>query len=172
MGCQIGVDGYHQPAVPVGGAETPQPAVDLGDHRILGGDAPQPFARGAHLAHRVQQRQAHSLTGHFQQTEFGDGRHGYLGPVVFELLDQIIVDFLAVSRLVHIDEVDNDQAPDVPQAQLAGHLPGGLQIDLEGILLVVPFTDEAPAVHVHHHHGLGLLHDQVAAALEPHLALQ
>lgn len=55
IGGQGGVDGDDQPAVLVGGAETPQPAVDLGEHGVLGGDPSQSVAGGALFAHRMQE---------------------------------------------------------------------------------------------------------------------
>ena len=49
----------------------------------------------------------------------------------FEAVLQPLFDRAVVLRLVHVDEVDDDQAGQVAQAQLAGGLLGGLQVGLQ-----------------------------------------
>ena len=49
----------------------------------------------------------------------------------------LLVDRVAVPALLHVDEVDDDQAADVAQADLAGDLLGGLEVDgVERVLLL------------------------------------
>ena len=60
------------------------------------------------------------------------------GAVVLQAVLQLALDGPVVAVLLHVDEVDDDQAGEIAQAQLAGDLLGGLQVGLErGVLDVV-----------------------------------
>ena len=61
--------------------------------------------------------------------------------------------------LAHVDEVVDDHAAQVAQAQLAGDLLGGLQVHLVGGLLGVVVGPEVAAVDVDGDQRLGLLDD-------------
>ena len=73
-----------------------------------------------------------------------------------------------MGRLFLVDEVDDDEAPDVPEPELPGDLLGGLQVGLEDGLLQVAAAHEAPGIDVNGGEGLGGVDEQIAAALEPH----
>ena len=60
------------------------------------------------------------------------------GAVVLERLLQPALDRAVVALLVHVDEVDDDQAGEIAQAQLPRDFVGRLEIGLErGVLDVV-----------------------------------
>ncbi len=66
-------------------------------------------------------------------------------------------------RLVHVDEVDHDQATQIAQAGLAGHFVGGFQVGAGGGFFDVAALDGAGRVHVHRHQCFGLVdHDGAA----------
>lgn len=66
------------------------------------------------------QGRAQTLARQFHQAETGDLVHLDTGTVVMQRFFQAILDFTAVFRRFHIDEVDDDQAAKIAQAQLAG----------------------------------------------------
>src|SRR5690606_26349058 len=81
--------------------------------------------------------------------------------------------YLAPMILVlHVDEVDDDDAADVAQAQLPGDGRGGLEVGLEDGLFEGAMPDEGAGIDVDGGHRLRRVDDQVAPGLEHHLALQ
>ena len=88
----------------------------------------------------------------------------------FEEIDGVFSDFLKWYTV--LNKVDDNQAPNVSQTQLVGHFPSRFQVDFQRVLFMVPLADEAAGVNVDHHHGFGVLEDQVATAFEPHLTLE
>ena len=82
------------------------------------------------------------------------------------------VDLLPVLRRVHVDQVDDDEAADVPEAELVDYLLHGLEVRAEHGLLQVALADVAAGVHVDGRERLALVDDQVAPGLEPDLAPQ
>ena len=49
----------------------------------------------------------------------------------------VLVQFLAVFGLGHIDEVDHDDAAHIAQAQLPGYLVGGEQVHVQRVALLI-----------------------------------
>ncbi len=111
------------------------------------------------------------LAGHLDQAELADAQDVGLGLVPPQGLLERLEDLVPVLRLLHVDEVADDDAADVPEPELVDDLLGGLHVDLGDRLLEALLPDVAPRVHVDGGERLGLVDDQVAAALEPHLAL-
>ena len=75
------------------------------------------------------------LTGNFYQIQ---GRHTHdmgLGAVLGRFLLQYVQDFLPPVRLGHIDEINNDDATNVAEAQLACNFYSRLFIDVENRIL-------------------------------------
>ena len=65
--------------------------------------------------------------------------------------------------LVHIDEIDNDQATHVAQPELAGNLVSGLAIRLDRRLLDIAFPGRAAGIDVDRHQRFGLVDDDITA---------
>src|SRR5690606_15825577 len=85
---------------------------------------------------------------------------------------EFFVNAVAVAALLHVDEVDDDEAAEVAQADLAGGLDGGLQIHgVEGVFLVAAAVLVGAGVHVDGDEGLGLVDDDLAAGGQADLAL-
>ncbi len=59
------------------------------------------------------------------------------GTVIGHHLAHVLEQLLPVLGLVHVDEVDDDDAAHVAQTQLACDLVGGTQVHLEGVALLV-----------------------------------
>ena len=77
-----------------------------------------------------------------------------------------------VLLVVHVDEVDDDDAAEVAQAQLPRRRLRGLQVGAVNGLLEVALAEERAGVDVDRGHRLGLVDDQVAAGLQRHFLFQ
>ena len=76
-----------------------------------------------------------------------------------------VKEFLPVGLLLHVDEVDHDDAADVAQPELSPDFASCLHVGFEDRLLrVFAFPSGiAPRVHVDGHQGFRLLDDDIAA---------
>ena len=96
-----------------------------------------------------------------------------LGLVRLHGLAECLRQFAAVLHLPHVDEVDGDDAPHVPQTQEPGDFLGALQIRGGGVLFLGGRTGlPSTGVHVDHVHGLGVLDDEVGSTPEVDLAAE
>ena len=100
----------------------------------------------------------------------GEAEHVGPGVIVPHGVLQGLEHLLPVGLLVHVDEVDDDDAADVPEAELDGDLPSGLAVGVGDGLLQVVLAHVLARVHVDDGHGLGPVDDQIPAGLEPDLA--
>ena len=71
---------------------------------------------------------AQTLAAHFHQTKAGNTADLNTGTVVLQRFLHRALDFAGVRMMLHVDEVDDDKASHVAQAQLTGNLAGGFQI--------------------------------------------
>ena len=81
-----------------------------------------------------------------------------------------LIDLLLVAARFHVNEIEHDQAAHVAQAQLAADFLGGLEVDLQDGGFLVAAALVPAGVDVNGHQRLGFVNDDVAAALEMHLA--
>src|SRR5690606_13150707 len=123
-------------------------------------------AAGADLEDGLLQGGAQPLAGHLQKAEAGDAAHLDPGAVQFEGLAHAVFHLPLVLGGGHVDEIDDDQPPHVPQAQLAGDLVRGFQVGLGGGLLDVAALGGAGGVDVDGDQGLGDVDDDGAAGGE------
>jgi hypothetical protein len=72
----------------------------------------------------------------------------------------------------HVDEVEDDDAAEVSQAQLPGDRLRRLEVGLEDRVVEVARADEAAGVDVDRRQRLGLVDDEVAARLQLDAAQQ
>src|SRR5215472_11583395 len=122
---------------------------------------------------RLEQAGADALSGHLDQPERRHLRDLVLGPVPGQALKQPAQHQLAIAFQHHVNEVDDDDAADVPEPQLADDLLGCLEVvPGDGLLEVAPLAGELAGVHVDDRHGLGVVDDQRAARRQPDLALE
>ena len=85
-----------------------------------------------------------------------------------QAIAEFAFDRAVVALLVHIDEIDDDQAGEVPQPQLPCDFLGGLKIGLEGGILDVMFAGGAAGIDVDRNQRLGLVDHDVAAGSQLH----
>ena len=137
------------------------------DRRRRAHDAGAGAVRAGHRRD-FQHAGADALARHLQQAERRDAADLDAGAVVLEAVLQLLLDRAVVALLLHVDEVDDDQAGEVAQAQLAGDLLGGFEVGLERRVLDVVLAGRAAGVDVDGDQRLGLVDDDVAAGLQRH----
>ena len=121
----------------------------------------------------LDQALPHPLAGHLDQAERGHLGDLVARPVASQALHEPAQHEVPVGLQNHVDEVDDDHAADVTQAQLTDDLLGGLQVVAgDGLLQRASRTGEAPGVDVDDRHRLGAVDDQGAAAGKPDLAIE
>jgi len=84
-----------------------------------------------------------------------------LGAVAAEAFDEASQHEVPIGLEHHVDEVDDDDSPDVAQTQLPHDFVGGFEVVLcHRFLEVSTGADELPGVDVDHRHGLGAVDDE------------
>jgi hypothetical protein len=114
----------------------------------------------------VGQRFAGALARHLHQAQLREAADRGLDPVARQLLAELGQHRVAVVLAHHVDEVDDDDAAQVAQAQLAGDGLRRLQVGLEDGVVEIARADKAAGVDVDGGQRLGLVDDQVAARLQ------
>src|SRR5690606_8506665 len=98
--------------------------------RVVVNDDATAGADLARLAERLEQSEPELLASHLNQAERGHLCDLVLGAVTAEALDQTTQHEVAVGLEHHVNEVDDDDAADVAQAQLADDLLGRFEVVL------------------------------------------
>src|SRR5262249_59800174 len=88
-------------------------------------------AMRALLGRALEHARANALARHFEQSEMRDVSDLNTRAIVPQAFLQPALDRAVVALLVHVDEVDDDQAGEIAQAQLPGDLLGGFEVGLE-----------------------------------------
>ena len=112
-----------------------------------------------------------ALARHLHQAQRRELVHRGAGVVVRQALLERAQHLALVLVVGHVDEVDDDDAAQIAQPQLARHRLRRLEVGAVHRFFQVALAQERTGVHVHRGHGLGLVDDQVAAGLERHLLL-
>src|SRR5215218_1422171 len=127
----------------------------------------------ARLGEDLEQALTDPLAGHLHQAERGDLGNLVLGAVAAQALGEPAQHEVAVALEHHVDEVDDDDAADVAQPELADDLLRRLHVVARDRLLqVAAGAHELAGVDVDDGHRLGPVDDQRAARGEPHLAVE
>ncbi|CAO4144689.1 hypothetical protein LPLAFNJD_LOCUS1753 [Methylorubrum aminovorans] len=112
---------------------------------------------------------ADALAAHLQEAEGRDPPDLDARPVVLQRLVQALLHRPVVALLLHVDEVDHDEAGQIAQAHLAGDFLRRLEVRLERGVLDVVLAGGAARVHVDRDQRLGRVDDEVAARAERHV---
>jgi hypothetical protein len=75
-------------------------------------------------------------------------------------------ELLFIFRKLHVNEVNDDDAADIPQPQLPGNFIGCFQVGFQGILFLVVAYAFIAAVYVNYMEGFGVFNNQVGATVE------
>ena len=109
------------------------------------------------------------LTGHFHEAERRDGQDMGAGLVAAETVAHPLIDGLLILAVLHVDEIDHDEPPDIAEPELASHFVGSLHVGLEEGLVHVLAPFVASGIHIDGDHRLGLVDHEIAAARKPDL---
>ena len=96
---------------------------------------PSPAQVGQAIGEDLARPVGHVLARHLDEAERRDLDDVGLRPVALELALQRVLDELAVLRVRHVDEVDDDDPADVAQPQLADDLGDRLEVVLRDRVL-------------------------------------
>ena len=116
------------------------------------------------------QCRAQTLARQLKQAEAADLAGLNAGAVVAQRVAQAAFDFALVLLRLHVDEVDDDQAAQVAQAQLTGDFIGRFAVGAEGGLLDVGALGGAARVDVDRHQRFSVVYDHGAAQGQADLA--
>ena len=151
-------------------------AAQLAEQAVCGGghglDAARSLAVFAGRAQLLLQALARAFARHLHQAEFADLADVAARLVFLQRGAQRVGDFGAVGRALHVDEIDDDEAADVAQAELFDHDLGGLQVGLQHGLFLAALAHEAAGVDVDGGQRLGPVDDDVAAGFERHAPVE
>src|SRR5262249_46017694 len=145
---------------------------ELDEHRFVARHLAEAAAVRAILGVVVEQARALALTRHLDQPQLAHGERLRARAVLAQLLAQLLEHRALVRLDLHVDEVDDDDAADVAQPELTRDLARRLEVVAEDRLFLVLLAGEAAGVDVDRHQRLGMVDADVAALLEPHLALE
>ncbi|MOA00646.1 hypothetical protein D3C78_1200190 [compost metagenome] len=81
-------------------------------------------------------------------------------------------DATAVIFITHIDKVDDDNAAEIAQAQLARDRLGRFNIGVENRVVKIAVTNKRTGIDINGSHRFGLIDDQIAARFQLDFALQ
>ena len=109
------------------------------------------------------------LSGHLQESESRDSANLDAGLVSLEGLLQDLLHLAAVLIVAHIDEVDDEEAADVPKSDLSGHHLRRFDVRLEGHLVLILLSPGLAGVDVNGGEGFRRVDDDAAAALQGHV---
>ena len=124
------------------------------------------LAMRAGLGRGFEHAGAQPLAAHLHQAEARDAADLDARAVVLQRLLHRLLDFADMADLLHVDEVDDDQAGHVAQAQLARDFLRGLEVGVERGLLDIVLARRTARVDVDRDQRLGRVDDQVAARLQ------
>ena len=133
---------------------------------LAGAHAPGSAAGLAQARDRFGHPPAKALPRHLQKPETRDRSQLGPGPVRLHAVPQPVLDGLVVLALLHVDEVDHDEAGDVAHAHLPRRLLGGLEVGLERCALDRLLPRRLSGVHVDGDQRLCLADDDGSAGLQ------
>src|ERR1700730_11157487 len=148
--------------------------LDFVAQRGNGFDHSRASAIRARLAEYALESLFSALASDAHQAEFVEAQRFRRRFIFFEGLLQREQNFVAVAALFHIDEVDDDDAAEVAQANLAHDFFHRFQIGFDDGVFEArgTFADEFAGVYVNGHERFGVVDDDIAAGLEPHFGAQ
>ncbi len=127
-------------------------------------------ARADHLA-GLFQRGTQALTGHFQQTKARNATDLHARTVHFQRFAKAVFHLALVLGRRHVDEIDDDQPPQIAQTQLTGNLVRCFQVGIEGGFLNILPLGIAAGVDVDRGQRFRMVEDQLTARRQGNAAL-
>ena len=153
-----------------GGRELERPH-HLDRHALGSLHHPRAGAGGTIAEDALAQGRPDPLTRHLHQSEGACAQDFRPRPIPLHGIVKRLLHSPAIALAPHVDEIVDDHAAEIAQAELAGDLLGRDQIHLIGVFLGRFLRAEAARIHVDGHQGLGLIDHDRTAALERNLPL-
>ena len=138
-------------------------------HRFDRADAADSLTARTNLVTRVAERGSQALPRHLEQTETRQPTDLDARTIHFHRFAQTIFDRALIARLFHVDEIDDDQAADVADPQLAGDFVGRLEIGVGGRGFDVAAARGARRVDVDRDQRFGVIDDDRTTRGQLHL---
>src|ERR1700731_817384 len=128
----------------------------------------------AGLAEHALERLLGALASDAHQAKFVEAQRFGRRFIFFEGLLQREQNFVTVAALFHVDEVDDDDAAQVAQANLADDLLHGFEVGLDDGVFEASgaLANEFAGVDIDGHERFGVIDDDVAAGLQPNFSAQ
>ncbi|SLY42032.1 Uncharacterised protein [Klebsiella quasivariicola] len=120
----------------------------------------------------LAQRWAQALTGHLQQTKTGDMADLNARAVLANGFTQTVFHRTLMANRRHIDEVDNDQAAEVAQTQLAGNLISRFKVGIKRRLFDIAAAGGAGGVDIDRGQRFGAVDNDRPAGRQAHFTLE
>ena len=135
---------------------------------------PRPGAIRARLAQRALQSLLGPLARNRHQTKLVEPQHLRRRPVRPQSVFQNRHHLVPVPPLFHVDEIDDDDAAQIPQPHLPHDFLARFHVGAhDGVFQPVrPFAHEFPGVHVNRHQRLGVIDHDVPPGFQPDLRPQ
>ena len=114
----------------------------------------------------MRQTLAGALAGHFHQAQRREAVHGDARVIASQGFFEFFQHGIAMFLGIHVDEIADDDATQIAQAQLTRDDLRRFQIGLENGVVEIAQPDIAAGIHVYGGHRLGLVDDQIAAGLQ------
>lgn len=137
-----------------------------------GFDVAPPLATRAGFAHQLAQAFARAFARHLDDAQRRNRADGVFAAVSRECGEQRVHHALLVFGVVHVDEIEHDDAAEVAQAQLAGDGARRFEVGFVDGVVLREFADECAGIDVYRRHRLGLVDDEVAAGFERDVPFQ
>ncbi len=131
-------------------------------------DEPHPGAMRAGDRRTGEHARAQALARHLEEPELADLADLNPRAIAPYRVVEPLLDIAVVAAVLHVDEVDHDQAREVAQPKLARDLVGRFEIGLVRGLLDRMLARRFARVHVDRYERLGLVDDDVAARFQSH----
>ena len=122
----------------------------------------------AHLGVRLHKARTQALARHLQQPERADPSDLNARAAIAHRLLELTLDDAVVATVLHVDEVDDDQAGQIPEPQLASDFLRRLLVRLQRGLLDVALARGAAGIDVDRDQRLGRVNDDRAARAQMH----
>src|SRR5437763_5091353 len=131
------------------------------------------LAVGARDADGAFQRLLHAFAGDGDQSEVVELESLRRSAIVTEFFFKRLHHTLAIAALIHVDEVDDDDAAQIAQANLADNFFNRIDVIFDdGVFQARGLADIFAGVDIDRDQRFGLVNDDVAATLEPYLRLE
>ena len=133
---------------------------------VVGPDQPRAVAMVTGLCRGFDHAGAQTLTAHLHQPKARNAANLDTRAIRLEPLFETFLNRRVVLALIHVDEVDHDQACKVAKAQLTRNFLGRFQVGLERGFLDGPLFGRPARVHIDGHKRLCHADHNIAARLQ------